>query len=146
MTDLLHRPDDETTDVDVLVGAVAHDVAEDPFPVIGMDYIHFVVGNAKQAAHYYQSAFGMTLVAYRGPETGFRDYAEYVLTSGKARFVLTGEVHAGTNVGRHVAEHGDGIWDLALEVPDVDKAVEHARAQGATVITEPNDLTDEHGT
>lgn len=148
MTDLLHRPDasDETPDVDVLVGAVAHDVAEDPFPVIGMDYIHFLVGNAKQAAHYYQSAFGMTLVAYRGPETGFRDYAEYVLTSGKARFVLTGEVHAGTSVGRHVAEHGDGIWDLALEVPDVDKAVEHARAQGATVVTEPNDLTDEHGT
>ncbi|MGN6245374.1 MAG: 4-hydroxyphenylpyruvate dioxygenase [Motilibacteraceae bacterium] len=148
MTDLLHRPDasDETPDVDVLVGAVAHDVAEDPFPVIGMDHIHFLVGNAKQAAHYYQSAFGMQLVAYRGPETGHRDHAEYVLTSGKARFVLTGEVHAGTDVGRHVAEHGDGIWDLALEVPDVDKAVAHARAQGATVITEPGDMTDEHGT
>ncbi|MFC1405519.1 MULTISPECIES: 4-hydroxyphenylpyruvate dioxygenase [Streptacidiphilus] len=111
-----------------------------------MDHIRFAVGNAKQAAHYYSTAFGMTCVAYRGPETGSRDVAEYVLTSGKARFVFTGEVHAGTAVGESVAAHGDGVVDLAIEVPDVDRAVAFARSQGATVLEEPHDLADEHGT
>ncbi len=136
------------TDVDLttLIGAVAHDDTADPFPVLGMDHIRFAVGNAKQAAHYYSTAFGMTCVAYRGPETGSRDVAEYVLTSGKARFVFTGEVHAGTAVGESVAAHGDGVVDLAIEVPDVDRAVAFARSQGATVLEEPHDLADEHGT
>ncbi len=119
--------------------------AADPFPVIGMDHIRFHVGNARQAAHFYSSAFGMTCVAYRGPETGSRDLAEYVLVSGKARFVLTGPVHAGTAVGAGVAEHGDGVSDLAIEVPDVDRAVEHARAAGATIVTEPHELSDGDG-
>ncbi len=131
---------------DELVGAVSHDSGSDPFPVIGLDHVHFVVGNAKQAAHYYSVAFGMRCVAYRGPETGSRDYAEYVLVSGQARFVFTAEVHAGTDLGRMVTEHGDGVYDLALEVPDVDKAVEYARHQGAEVLVEPHDLSDEHGT
>jgi 4-hydroxyphenylpyruvate dioxygenase len=72
--------------------------------------------------------------------------AEYVLTSGKARFRITGEVRAGSPVGASVAEHGDGVVDLAIEVPDVDKAVEHAREQGATILDEPADLQDDHGT
>ncbi len=131
---------------DVLVGAVAHDLDADPFPVIGMDHVRFAVGNARQAAHWYSTAFGMTCVAYRGPEQGQRDLAEYVLTSGKARFVITGEVRAGTAVGASVAAHGDGVVDLALEVPDVDRAYAHAIAQGATGLAEPYDLTDEHGT
>ena len=130
---------------DALVGAVDHDPAADPFPVIGMDHVHFFVGNAKQAAHYYSSAFGMTCVAYRGPETGERDRASYVLESGRARFVLTGEVHAGTPVGDHVQAHGDGVVDLALRVPDVDAAVAYAREHGATVLEEPHDMEDEHG-
>ena len=67
----------------------------DVFPVKGVDYLQFLVGNAKQAAHYYSTAFGMTCVAYRGPEQGYRDHAEYVLVSGSARFVLTGAVHTG---------------------------------------------------
>src|SRR5882757_10086831 len=129
-----------------LIGAVEHDDSADPFPVIGMDHIRFYVGNAKQAAHYYSTAFGMTCVAYRGPENGSRDVTEYVLVSGKARFRITGEVHAGTDVGKSVVEHGDGVTDLAIEVPDVDKAVEHARSQGATVLEEPYELKDEHGT
>ncbi|WP_277038203.1 4-hydroxyphenylpyruvate dioxygenase [Actinacidiphila oryziradicis] len=111
-----------------------------------MDHIRFYVGNAKQAAHYYSTAFGMTCVAYRGPENGSRDVAEYVLTSGKARFLITGEVHAGTEAGQSVVAHGDGVTDLAIEVPDVDRAVAHAREQGATVLSEPHDLTDEYGT
>ncbi len=136
----------ETMAIDTLVGAVAHDPTHDVFPVIGMDHVRFWVGNAKQAAHYYSTAFGMTCVAYRGPETGSRQYAEYVLASGKARFVLTGEVRAGTAVGASVAAHGDGVSDLALEVPDVDRAVAHARTTGASVLDEPHDLTDQHGT
>jgi 4-hydroxyphenylpyruvate dioxygenase len=131
---------------DALVGAVRHDLADDPFPVIGMHHVHFAVGNAKQAAHFYSSAFGMSCVAYRGPETGSRDYAEYVLTSGKARFLITGEVHEGTDIGKHVLAHGDGVIDLAMEVPDVDRAVEFARMQGATILAEPHDISDEHGT
>jgi 4-hydroxyphenylpyruvate dioxygenase len=140
MTDL------DPADLSRLIGAVPHDDAADPFPVVGMDHVRFFVGNAKQAAHYYSTAFGMVCVAYRGPETGSRDVAEYVLTSGKARFRITGEVHAGTAVSASVAAHGDGIVDLAIEVPDVDKAVAHARAQGATVLEEPHDEGDEHGT
>ena len=150
MTQAMNRPAvdtlDETVNVDELIGAVAHDINADPFPVKGLDYVRFYVGNAKQAAHYYSSAFGMNLVAYRGPEQGFRDHAEYVLTSGSARFVFAGAVHADAPAARHHANHGDGIIDIALEVPDVDKAYAHAIAQGAKSVEEPHDETDEHGT
>jgi 4-hydroxyphenylpyruvate dioxygenase len=134
------------SETDLLVGVVEHDDSRDPFPVTGLDHVRFQVGNAKQAAHYYSTAFGMTCVAYRGPETGSRDLAEYVLTSGKARFVITGEVHAGTHVGASVQAHGDGVGDIALEVPDVDTAIAYARDHGATIIEEPHDVADEHGT
>src|SRR5512135_2758463 len=98
--------------------------SQDSFPVKGMDAVVFAVGNAKQAAHYYQTAFGMRLVAYRGPETcthtstagtgigsgaascECRDEAAYVVESGAARLVFRGPVRAGTDLGRHVAEHG----------------------------------------
>ncbi|MGH3713635.1 MAG: 4-hydroxyphenylpyruvate dioxygenase [Micromonosporaceae bacterium] len=153
MTRAMERPDTGRTvsqadsqSEDELVGAVPHDISHDPFPVKGIDYLTFMVGNAKQAAHFYSTAFGMTLVAYRGPETGFKDYAEYVMTSGSARFVLTGTVRAGTPGAEHHARHGDGITDIALEVPDVDKAYRHAIAMGATSRTEPTDMKDEHGT
>jgi 4-hydroxyphenylpyruvate dioxygenase len=118
----------------------------DVFPVKGVDHLQFLVGNAKQAAHYYSTAFGMTCVAYRGPEHGYRDHAEYVLVSGSARFVVTGAVHAGAPGSEHVAKHSDGIHDIALGVPDVDKAYAHALAAGARAVAEPHDLTDEHGT
>jgi 4-hydroxyphenylpyruvate dioxygenase len=133
-------------DFDTLIGAVDHDTSHDPFPVRGIDYVTFVVGNAKQAAHFYSSAFGMTCVAYRGPETGYPDHAEYVMVSGSARFCLTGAVHAGTRVAQRHAHHGDGVCDIALEVPDVDAAYAHAVARGATGLAEPADLHDEHGT
>jgi 4-hydroxyphenylpyruvate dioxygenase len=136
---------DVLPELDELVGAVDHDLSADPFPVKRMDHVRFVVGNAKQAAHYYSTAFGMTCTAYRGPETGYRDAAEYLLESGVARFVLTGEVRAGSGLGRHVAAHGDGVVDLALEVPDVLAAYEYAVAQGATPLEEPHKLEDEHG-
>lgn len=117
----------------------------DPFPVIGIDHVRFVVGNARQAAHFYSTVFGMTCVAYRGPEQGYRDAVEYVLVSGGVRFVLTGAGHAGTPLGERVTAHGDGVSDLAIEVPDVDHAVAHARRQGATILAEPQETTDEFG-
>jgi 4-hydroxyphenylpyruvate dioxygenase len=141
---MTQAPEDLT--IDELVGAVAHDISQDPFPVHGIDYLNFVVGNAKQTAHFYSTAFGMTCVAYRGPEQGHKDYAEYVLTSGKACFVVTGSVRAGTPAAEHHARHGDGIVDIALDVPDVDAAYAHATAQGARGLVEPHDQTDSHGT
>src|SRR3954469_14978647 len=87
----------------------------DPFPVKGMDAVVFAVGNAKQAAHYYSTAFGMKLVAYSGPENGSRETASYVLESGGARFVFTSVVKPSSGWGRslteHVAAHGDGVID-----------------------------------
>jgi 4-hydroxyphenylpyruvate dioxygenase len=117
----------------------------DVFPVKGVDHLQFLVGNAKQAAHYYSTAFGMTCVAYRGPEHGFRDHAEYVLVSGSARFLITGAVHAGAPAAAHITKHSDGIADIALNVPDVDKAYAHALSAGARGVREPHDLSDEHG-
>jgi 4-hydroxyphenylpyruvate dioxygenase len=118
----------------------------DPFPVVGMDAVVFVVGNATQAAHFYQLAFGMDLVAYSGPETGNRDHRSYVLESGSARFVFNGGVDPSSPLLEHHRRHGDGVVDLALEVPDVDKNIEHARSHGAQVLEEPHDVSDEHGT
>jgi 4-hydroxyphenylpyruvate dioxygenase len=118
---------------------------DDPFPVRGLDHLAFMVGNARQAAHFYSTAFGMTCVAYRGPETGYPDHAEYVMTSGGARFVLTGPVRADTLAALRHAERGDGVYDIALDVPDVDRAYAYALAQGATGLDAPHDLTDDHG-
>lgn len=128
-----------------LVGLVEYDESKDPFPVTSMDAVVFVVGNATQAAHFYQSAFGMQLVAYSGPETGNRDHKAFVLRSGSARFVLKGGVAPDSPELDHHRAHGDGVVDLALEVPDVDTCIEHARRQGATVLDEPHDVSDEYG-
>jgi 4-hydroxyphenylpyruvate dioxygenase len=129
-----------------LVGLVEYDAESDPFPVTGWDAIVWAVGNATQAAAFYQLAFGMELVAYSGPETGNRDHHAYVLRSGAVRFVLEGGVDPASPILDHHRRHGDGIVDIALEVPDVDRCIRHARAQGATVLEEPHDVTDEHGT
>ncbi|WP_377320297.1 4-hydroxyphenylpyruvate dioxygenase [Pimelobacter simplex] len=129
-----------------LVGLVEYDDREDPFPVTGWDAAVWVVGNATQTAHFFISAFGMELVAYAGPETGNRDHVAFVLKSGAVRFVIKGGVDPRSTLLDHHRKHGDGIVDIALEVPDVDKCIEHARSVGATVLEEPHDLTDEHGT
>ena len=117
----------------------------DEFPVQGMDAVVFAVGNAKQAAHFYSAAFGMRRVAYRGPENGCRDEAAYVLESGSARFVLRGPVRPGTELGAHVARHGDGVVDLAIAVPDVEAAFAYAVGHGATALERPHVSEDEHG-
>jgi 4-hydroxyphenylpyruvate dioxygenase len=129
-----------------LVGLVEYDSSADPFPISGWDALVWVVGNATQAAVYYQVVYGMELVAYAGPETGLRDHQSWVLRSGAARFVLNGAVDPASPLVATHARHGDGIDDIALQVPDVDRCIEHARAQGATILVEPHDLSDEHGT
>ncbi|GAA0203843.1 4-hydroxyphenylpyruvate dioxygenase [Cytobacillus oceanisediminis] len=129
-----------------LVGLVEHDDSADPFPVTGWDALVWAVGNATQAAAYYENVYGMQVVAYSGPETGNRDHHAYVLQSGAVRFVLKGAVDPDSTVADHHRRHGDGVVDIALEVPDVDRCIEHARAQGATVLEEPHDVSDEHGT
>jgi 4-hydroxyphenylpyruvate dioxygenase len=129
-----------------LVGLVEHDDSDDPFPVAGWDALEWVVGNALQTAHFFQSALGMELIAYSGPETGNRDHHAYVLKSGAARFVITGAYDPASPLADLHRRHGDGIVDIALAVPDVDRCIAHARAQGATIIEEPHDVTDEHGT
>ncbi len=144
-------PEERLADLDhatlrQLVGLVEYDDAQDPFPVTGWDSVVWAVGNAAQSAHFFQSAFGMELVAYSGPETGNRDHAAYVLTSGAVRFVVKGGVDPASPVAAHHAQHGDGVVDVALEVPDVDRCIEHARTAGAEVLEEPYDVSDEHGT
>ncbi|MDQ6736374.1 MAG: VOC family protein, partial [Gemmatimonadota bacterium] len=97
--------------------------AGDTFPINGTDYIEFYVGNAKQAAHFYVSAFGFNVVAYRGPETGVRDRASYLLQQDKVRFVITTAIRPDLSadaklISDHVYRHGDGVRDLALWVDD----------------------------
>ncbi len=129
-----------------LVGLVDYDADHDVFPVTGWDAIVFVVGNATQTAHYYASAWGMELVAYSGPENGNRDHKSFVLKSGSIRFVINGAVSPDSSLVAHHAAHGDGVVDIALEVPDVDQCIKQARAAGATVLREPENVSDEHGT
>jgi len=117
----------------------------DAFPLDGVDAIVFAVGNARQAAHFYSTAFGMRVSAYAGPETGEKDVASYVLESGGARFVLQGPVRAGTPLGDHVGRHGDGVVDIALRVPDATRAFTLAVERGATPLEEPTLLEDDDG-
>ncbi|MBV9093202.1 MAG: 4-hydroxyphenylpyruvate dioxygenase [Streptosporangiaceae bacterium] len=110
-----------------------------------MDAVVFAVGNAKQAAHHYSTAFGMRRTAYRGPETGYPDEAAHVLESGGARFVFRGPVRAGTGLAAQVAAHGDGVTDLALAVGSAADAYDYAVAHGARGLEPPHLLEDEHG-
>lgn len=118
---------------------------QDVFPIKGTDYIEFYVGNAKQAAHYYQTAWGYELVAYRGPETGVRDRSSYVLQQGKIRLVLTAALHPDHEIAHHVHQHGDGVKVLALWVDDAEHSFYTALARGARSAMEPVTLKDEHG-
>ena len=135
MTSVELTPEERAADLTIdrlkqLVGLVEYDEAKDPFPVTAMDAVVFVSGNATQSAHFYQHAFGMTLVGYSGPETGNRDHKAFVLKAGSARFVIIGAVAPDSPYADHHRAHGDGVVDLALEVPDVDKCIAHAREQG----------------
>lgn len=120
-------------------------LAKDFLPINGTDYIELYVGNAKQAAHYYKTAFGFQTVAYSGPETGVRDRASYVIQQGKIRLVLTSALKSDHPISEHVRKHGDGVKVLALWVDDAYKSFEETTKRGAKPHTEPVTLTDEHG-
>ena len=109
----------------------------DTFPINGTDYVEFLVGNAKQAAHYYRTAFGYQLVAYRGPETGERETCSYVLQQNKIRLVLTSAFDPEHWINKHVQRHGDGVKDIALWVDDAREMFRLAIERGAKAWAEP---------
>ena len=110
---------------------------KDFLPLKGTDYVEFYVGNARQAAYFYRAAFGMSLVAYAGPETGQRDRASYVVQQGKVRFVLTTPLRGGDSIAEHVGRHGDGVKVIALWVDDARKAWRETTSRGAVSVAEP---------
>jgi 4-hydroxyphenylpyruvate dioxygenase len=118
---------------------------EDFLPLLGTDFVEFYVGNAKQAAYYYQSAWGYELVAYAGPETGIKDRVSYVLQQGKIRLILTASLYPDGFISDHVKKHGDGVRVLALWVDDAAKALEETSKRGAKVHEGLQVKTDEFG-
>ena len=118
---------------------------QDFLPLKGTDHVEFYVGNARQAAYFYRAAFGMSLVAYAGPETGQRDRTSYVVEQGKVRFVFTTSLRPGTPIAEHVARHGDGVRVIALEVGDARAAWTETTARGARSIAEPAETADDYG-
>ncbi len=119
--------------------------AHDVFPINGTDYVELYVGNAKQAAHFYRSAFGFELAAYRGPETGTRDRASYLLQQNKVRLILTTPLRSEGAIADHVHRHGDGVRDIALWVDDAREAHDAAVARGARSVRAPEVLRDDEG-
>lgn len=119
--------------------------SQDFMPINGTDYLELYVSNAKQAAHYYRSAFGFKALAYAGLETGIRDRESYVVIQDKIRLVLTSPLQSGTEIGKHIDKHGDGVKVTALWVDDATKAYNEAINRGAKSFMEPNTIEDEHG-
>ncbi len=117
----------------------------DFLPLQGTDYVEFYVGNAKQAAHYYMSAFGFQALAYAGPETGVKDRASYAVRQNKLTFVLTTPIRSGNEIADHIYKHGDGVRVLALKVDDATSAWEETTKRGGKSYMEPTRLTDADG-
>jgi 4-hydroxyphenylpyruvate dioxygenase len=133
---------------DVLTAPEATSKTEqkDFFPIRAIDHVGFIVGNAKQSAHYYRSAFGFKITHYAGLETGVRDRASYVLEQGKIRFVLHTPIVPEHPYQEHLREHGDGVIDISLEVDDAERAYRETTKRGAKGVQEPHEVTDENGT
>ena len=119
--------------------------AEDFLPLLGTDYVELYVGNAKQAAYYYQMAWGFQPVAYAGLETGRRESVSYVLQQDKIRLVLTSPLQADGPINAHINKHGDGVKVVALWVDDADKSYHETTSRGATSYLEPKTIEDEQG-
>lgn len=119
--------------------------AGDFLPLLGTDYIELYVGNAKQAAHYYKTAFGFQSLAYAGLETGVKDRTSYVLVQDKIRLVLTSPLNSDSPIGEHIKKHGDGVKVIALWVEDARSAFEETTKRGAEPYMEPTVEKDEHG-
>src|SRR6516225_10708096 len=121
-------------------------VAETDFlPLQGTDYVEFYVGNAKQAAHFYKTAFGFQSLAYAGPETGVKDRASYVVRQNKLTFVLTTPLKKDNAIAEHILKHGDGVKFLSLRVDDARDAWYQTTKRGGESYLKPTVLTDEHG-
>jgi len=119
--------------------------AEDFLPIMGTDYVELYVGNAKQSAHYYKTAWGFQSVAYAGLETGMKDRVSYVLQQDKIRLVLTSPLHSGGPINEHINAHGDGVKVVALWVEDATKAWEETTKRGAKSYMKPTREEDENG-
>jgi 4-hydroxyphenylpyruvate dioxygenase len=119
--------------------------ALDEMPLLGIDHIELYVGNASQAAYWLCHALGFREVAYAGLETGIRDRASHVLQQGNIRLVVSATLHAGSEIARHVADHGDGVKVIALAVPDAREAYRVAVRRGAHGIEEPHEVSDQQG-
>jgi 4-hydroxyphenylpyruvate dioxygenase len=119
--------------------------AEDFLPLNGTDYVELYVGNAKQAAHFYKSAFGFQSVAYAGLETGVKDRTSYVLEQGKIRLVLTTPLQKGGPINEHIDKHGDGVKVVALWVDDATKSFEETTKRGAKPFMKPTRTEDQNG-
>jgi 4-hydroxyphenylpyruvate dioxygenase len=119
--------------------------AQDFLPLLGTDYVEFYVGNAKQAAHFYKTAFGFQSYAYRGLETGSKDSVSYVLKQDKIRLVLTTPLSSKNPINDHIVKHGDGVKVVALWVEDARKSYEETTKRGAKSYQEPKVAKDEHG-
>lgn len=119
--------------------------AQDFLPLLGTDYVEFYVGNAKQAAHFYKTAFGFQSLAYKGLETGSKDSVSYVLVQNKIRLVLTTPLNSKSSINDHIVKHGDGVKVIALWVDDARKSFEETTKRGAKVYLEPTVETDEFG-
>jgi len=119
--------------------------AKDFLPLLGTDYVEFYVGNAKQAAHFYKSAFGFQSFAYKGLETGSRESVSYVLKQDKIKLVLTTPLNSKSEINKHIVKHGDGVKVVALWVEDAKKAWEETTSRGAKSYLEPVTEKDEHG-
>ena len=117
----------------------------DFLPLMGTDYVEFYVGNAKQAAHFYKTAFGFQSLAYAGPETGVRDRSSYVIRQNKLTFVLTTPIRSGNEIADHIAKHGDGVKMLALKVEDATSAWQETTNRGAKSYMEPVTHKDDNG-
>src|SRR3982751_6902862 len=120
-------------------------MTEDFMPIKNWDHVELYVGNAKQAAFYYEHAMGFTQTAYAGPETGVRDRASYVVEQGDIRLVLTSALREDHEIARHACRHGDGVKDIALRVPDATDAYRQAVQRGARGVAEPRRVEDAHG-
>ncbi len=123
----------------------AQSSAADFLPINGTDHLELYVGNAKQAAYYYQAVFGFEMIGYSGPETGVRDRASYVLKQNKIRLVLTSGLNSDSPISEHVRKHGDGVKVMALWVDDAEKSFYETVNRGATPAAPPRTLKDEHG-
>lgn len=131
--------------MDAIKEKTERELSDDFMPILGTDYVEIYTSNARQAAYFYQTAWGFKSLAHKGLETGSRDRESYVLVQDKIRLVLTSPLKSGTDVGRHIEKHGDGVKVIAMWVDDARYAFKEAVKRGAKPYMEPVEESDEHG-